>query len=216
MGKRTPVSGNDREVRDIQLQFICPGCGLEGSTPELTSTEAMGLTRCDLKLRCPRCHAILTMQASESSVKGALLRQQSLGKLEDTVRRQIAEKILKARRRELKRRLSETVESTVQQTVARRQKRRLANRICTSIEAMVRKGDFIQIDFAQVLQQLNEGRTIESLRVSTSVDIDERGLFHTLTEAIEAAMHQRLSADERSNLAQKLVEDVKAWSQNIR
>ena len=54
----------DSSERSIQLDFRCRSCGLAGLTPELTPQEAVCLRRGDLKLRCPKCGAILKIRTN--------------------------------------------------------------------------------------------------------------------------------------------------------
>ena len=61
-------------MRQIQLQFLCPGCGLKGLTPKVTPNEAIGLVRVELKLRCPACCAILSIRTTEADLEAEIVR----------------------------------------------------------------------------------------------------------------------------------------------
>jgi hypothetical protein len=43
----------------IQLEFRCPECDASGLTPELPDDKAIAVTLRNLRLRCPRCSAII-------------------------------------------------------------------------------------------------------------------------------------------------------------
>lgn len=59
-------------MRDVQLDFVCRRCGLEGLTPEVGADEAQALMRGDLKLRCPACGALLLVPSSWANFGRAL------------------------------------------------------------------------------------------------------------------------------------------------
>jgi uncharacterized C2H2 Zn-finger protein len=48
----------------VQLEFRCPECGASGLTPEMPEDKAIAVILKDLRMRCPRCSAII--EATES------------------------------------------------------------------------------------------------------------------------------------------------------
>jgi len=43
----------------MQLEFICPECGLSGLTPEIEEGKAVAVALNQLRIRCPACSAIV-------------------------------------------------------------------------------------------------------------------------------------------------------------
>jgi len=52
----------------IQLEFRCPECGASGLTPDLPDDRAIAVTLKDLRIRCPRCSAIIEVTESLARV----------------------------------------------------------------------------------------------------------------------------------------------------
>ena len=55
------------QLRDIQLEFVCQECGLEGLTPDVTRDEGRSLLSGTLQLRCPACSAVLAVRPTPAN-----------------------------------------------------------------------------------------------------------------------------------------------------
>jgi predicted RNA-binding Zn-ribbon protein involved in translation (DUF1610 family) len=204
-------------MRDIQLEFICPSCGLQGLTPEVTSDEAIGLARGELKLRCPVCQAIILMRATEANVRAELSRRQDSKILLEIAMQQamqeyFIEQVIKARKSELVRQLSETIGTIERGKFSRFAKARLTRRLSKTVETTIR--EHFKTNKTQLVQQLFETGSSSSVQVLIAIEVEKTELAQPISKTIESVVGEKFSRDEKAKLVQQLCETVKALYKN--
>lgn len=192
-------------MRNIQLEFICPGCGREGLTPEVRSDEAIGLVSGKLQLRCPLCQAILSMQATEATVKRELF-QQTIGTV--TFYGIILKQILEKGKEPLTSQVSEAIEMKGGGHLSKTKKSKLARQLMKTIEHVIRD-DFSKVEEADLTVGLSQ--TLETIERRQWMNIEKMRFTRRLSDTIDNVVQKKLPDEKKVELIHTLCETVKIW-----
>ena len=196
-------------MRYIQLPFICPECGCQGFTPEVTSDEAGALARGELHLRCPACSGFLSIQATEVNVKRELFHRTLKPMF---FRWLILDDMLKNGKQQLTSQVSEAIEKEIQDTLSQSQKHTLARKLVKAIEQGIRE-DVSARDDVEATENVSD--ILNTIERKPRIHSENSAIAQRLSNTINTVVQETLSATEKATLREILDDIILTWYHDI-